>query len=408
MRCTRLCLSGFFALTALLGGCGSDSSDADNGGLSPILDEATGWERIKSIAPSGLPAIGRTMEIKTMTRVAGTFAFVDVETRGSQGGPLVDGYYVRFAADAPGDITSTELGIGESYDYKNYRDVFRPGTLDVYQAFRENRGSEVYSGLRTTGPVTVAEVRSGGGDTFAGLADVYEDGSALITGTDLKGVLFRDGVTTRIYGRISDINEPQPLAGYGVELADHTLAWALTRAPDIAIGRLAQNPTQPNDPSQQQIKGIVSIPVPDECYASRLYARAFGNQVVFVNASEAANAWKLCAFRWTEDATTIETLYTNVMVPPSILLPAVANNEPFRWDLDVNAQLTFFNNENTAMPTAGLYHVDATGPHLVSTISGEGQLVQGPWVIDGAIYAGVGAVSRQDRDAQLDLVQLKQ
>jgi hypothetical protein len=270
-----------FLLTGLLSGCGGDdgSSDADNGGLSPLVDEAQGWKRIKSIAPFGPFPSPVQMEMKTMTRVDGTYAFVDVENRGP-----IDRFYVKFPADSPAAVTVTGLNIGESNDYKNYRYTFRPGTLDVYQAFRENRATEVYSGLRTMGPLTVAEVRGAGGEAFAGLADVYADGRAFLTGADLFGVFFKDGVTTRIYGRYSDINEPQS-TGYGVELEDHTLAWALLRTDTIAIGTLAQNPTQPNNPEQQQVKGIVSIPTPQGYTGSTyLYAKAYGNQVVFISA----------------------------------------------------------------------------------------------------------------------------
>ena len=404
MRISQWLLSGLCGAIGLLGGCGSDdSSDASNGGLSPIVDEATGWKRIKSIAPLGPPANGRGMEIKTLTRVDGTFAFVDVEDHGG-----VDRYYVKFPADAPADVTTMGLGIGESTDWKNYRYTFRPGTLDVYQSFRENRGSEVYSGLRKTGPITVAQVRSSGGEAFAGLADVYEDGSALLTGADLYGVLFKDGVPILIYGRYSDINEPRSV-GYGVELEDHTLAWALLRDSTIAIGTLAQDPTLPNRPEQQQVKGVVSIATPAGYIGSTyLFARAFGNQLVFISGMAFANKTEVSAFRWTEGATTIETLYSNVEIPSTIRLPPALNNAPFLLHLDVNGQLTFFNYEGSAIPSTALMHVDATGPHVVATIRGDGKTVQGPWLIDGAVFAGIGATAHDGIDAQLDLVQLTQ
>jgi hypothetical protein len=407
MRCTRLSVSGLFLLTGLLGGCGGDDSDEANGGLSPMVDGSSGWKRIKSFAPQGPIGIGTSMSMTAMTRVDGTFAVVEQEVRGSQGGDLSDRYLLRFRTD----VTAAHLDIGEAYDPNNqsapsgdYRYVFAPGTLDVYQSFREDRGSETWSGLRTNGPVVVGELRSSGGGHFAGLADVYADGSALIPGTDLFGALLRNGEWTRIYGRWSNISEPQTFAGCPVQLADHTFVWALLREGDIAIGLLADNP---QIAGQQQVKSVVSIPPPPNYIASTCFARAFGNQIVFISATKLTDTTTLSAHRWTPGATTLETLYSDVELPPTMPLPPVTNNAQHLLLLDVDGRLTYFAEQpqRTVVDTV-LVQVDAAGPRVASTIPGGAYLVQGPWLVDGAIYAGIGATSGREV-TQLDLVELE-
>ena len=183
MRCTR----GLFAMTLLLGACSADDdSDAQNGGLSPILDEATGWKRIQSARAAGRYRYRAIDGNEDDDAGDGIFAFVDVETRGSQGGPLIDRYYVKFPAADPADVTSMGLGIGESNDYNIYRTVQAGNDrrLSIVSAKTE---APKFSSFQTTGPVTVGELRSAGGDTFAGLADIYGDGTALITGAQLDG-----------------------------------------------------------------------------------------------------------------------------------------------------------------------------------------------------------------------------
>jgi hypothetical protein len=76
--------------------------------------------------------------------------------------------------------------------------------------------------------------------------------------------------------------------------------------------------------------------------------------------------------------------------------------------LDADGELTSFSNQDAATPTTALVRVDAGGPHVVPTMTGDGKTVQGPWLIDGALYAGIAGTEHDDVAAQLDLVQLKQ
>lgn len=399
----------------------SDGTEADNDGLSPIVDAtATGWERLRSIPPQAGFGIDNSMGLTDVTLQDGQFHLLTSEIRGSQGGDLVDRFHVQFDAAMPEALTVSPVVLKEYYDPYNqggagvsteYRYVFKPGTAEIYQAYTETKQAggfaDTYSGVRTETDAHLWEVRSPGGGDFAGLADLYANGTALIPGADLFAVMFQGGALTRYYGRWSGGGEHHTVSAWPVQLGEFKIYWAMLQDDGLAIGAPDYDPTTPQH--SQQVKALVYAPPPESYVPGAVWARAFGNQVVFVNASVDNGVTTLSAYRWTEDATTIETLYNDVKVPAQYGLPSFQNNEARRVLMDENGQLTYFavQSENGNASGTALVRVDGTGPHTVGAMLPTGHfVVYGPWLIDGKLFAGIGADYTRGV-TQLDLVRMK-
>ena len=394
-------------------GGGDGGSESEDQGLSPMVDaKATGWSRIVSIPPQGGIGLGNAMALTDATLVDGSYHLLTEENRGSQGGNLRDRFSIAFDADSSAKLTVAKVELGEAGDSQltggktaDYRYYFKPGTAEAYQSYRETTASggsaETWSGLRTGASVKVGEIRSSGGGAFAGLADLYADGTALIPGTELNSAYFRDGVWTRIYGRYSEISEPTTVSGYPVQLADGSFYWALVQTGAVAIGARAPRPTLASD---EQVKTLVTLAQPASFIADTCYARAFGNQLVFLNAHVDNGATTVSAYRWTEGATSIETLYSEVVLAAEFPLPSVLANQPHQLLIDSNGALTFFAERADNTVGTALVRVDASGAHVVGARIPPGPyLVCGPWLIDGELYAGIGAYAGR-AVTQLDFV----
>lgn len=137
---------------------------------------------------------------------------------------------------------------------------------------------------------------------------------------------------------------------------------------------------------------------PEDCYA-----RPTADGIVFVTSSTSDATPTYSAYRWTVGAAAIEVLYESVTLLPTQRLPSHLDVGARQWQLTTDGTLTYFSLPNDNVTGYDLLRVDGAGAHVLATIPPGPWSVQGPWLLDGAQYAGIGTNPGSDV-VQLDLV----